>query len=139
MFRHLLVPLDLGPPGGRVLETARALAERDGARVTLLHVIQQIEDIPQSEVRRFYASLERTAEQKMTPTARKFARAGLAVRAVVLIGNPAGEIIRFAASSGVDLIVMRSHRVDPTGGARGWGTTSYKVGILCQCPVMLVK
>ena len=32
---------------------------------------------------------------------------------------------------------MSSHKVDATG--RGWGTTSYKVGILCWCPVLLVK
>jgi hypothetical protein len=34
---------------------------------------------------------------------------------------------------------MGSHKVDPTSPGQGWGTTSYKVGIGCQCPVMLVK
>jgi len=39
----------------------------------------------------------------------------------------------------VDLIVLTSHKIDLAHPAEGWGTTSYKVGILCQCPVLLVK
>lgn len=38
----------------------------------------------------------------------------------------------------VDLLVMGSHKVKPRPG-QGWGTTSYEVGILCQCPILLVK
>jgi len=37
-------------------------------------------------------------------------------------------------------VVMGSHKVKAVrGGSRGWGTTSYKVGIFCQCPILLVK
>jgi nucleotide-binding universal stress UspA family protein len=57
----------------------------------------------------------------------------------VLIGSPAREIVRFATAKRVDLIVLGSHRIDLARPAAGWGTTSYKVGILCQCPVLLVK
>ena len=53
MFKHILVPLDLGR-NERSLRTARTLARQNGARVTLLHVIQRIEDIPAAELRRFY-------------------------------------------------------------------------------------
>ena len=38
-----------------------------------------------------------------------------------------------------DLVVMGSHKVNPARRNRGWGTTSYKVGIFCQCPILLVK
>ena len=38
-----------------------------------------------------------------------------------------------------DLIVLGSHTIEPGNAARGWGTTSYKVGLLCRCPVLLVK
>ena len=64
---------------------------------------------------------------------------GLAVRSKVLIGEPAREIMRLAAARRVDLVVMGSHTVDPARHTRGWGTTSYKVGIFCQCPILLVK
>ena len=64
---------------------------------------------------------------------------GVAIRSVVLIGEPAREIVRLALARKVDLVVMGSHRVDPAGHGRGWGTTSYKVGLFCQCPILLVK
>jgi hypothetical protein len=34
---------------------------------------------------------------------------------------------------------MGSHKVNPKRRGMGWGTTSYKVGILCRCPILLVK
>ena len=36
-------------------------------------------------------------------------------------------------------IVLASHRVNPSKVNRDWGTISYKVGLLAQCPVLLVK
>jgi nucleotide-binding universal stress UspA family protein len=56
----------------------------------------------------------------------------------VRIGAPAAEIVRAASRKRVDLVIMGSHRVRP-GRMGGWGTTSYKVGIFCQCPILLVK
>ena len=39
----------------------------------------------------------------------------------------------------VDLTIMKSHKVDLEDRSHGWGTISYKVSILAQCPVLLVK
>jgi universal stress protein A len=47
--------------------------------------------------------------------------------------------VRFAIANEADLIVLASHRVNPSAVDRDWGTISYKVGILAQCPVLLVK
>ena len=51
----------------------------------------------------------------------------------------AEAIVKYAAANEVDLIVLASHRVKPSRVDRDWGTMSYKVGILAQCPVLLVK
>ena len=51
----------------------------------------------------------------------------------------AEAVVQFAAAHDVDLIVLPSHRVDPSLANRDWGTISYKIGILAQCPVLLVK
>ena len=56
-----------------------------------------------------------------------------------MYGNRAQEIVRYAMEAGVDLIVLTSHRIDLQDSSAGWGTVSYKVGILSQCPVLLVK
>jgi nucleotide-binding universal stress UspA family protein len=139
MFKHILVPLDLSARNQRALATALELAQRSRARVTLLHVIQRIEHVPFGEVRSFYTRLEKAAQKKMAAAARKLAGKKIAVRAAVFVGTPAREIVKHAAANGVDLIVLTSHKVDLSRPAEGWGTTSYKVGILCQCPVLLVK
>ena len=55
------------------------------------------------------------------------------------VGEPAAKIVRATQRERVDLVVMGSHKVRPGGRQRGWGTTSYKVGIFCQCPILLVK
>ena len=41
--------------------------------------------------------------------------------------------------SGTDLIVLASHTIDLNNPATGWGTLSYQICILSQCPVLLVK
>ena len=56
-----------------------------------------------------------------------------------MYGKRAEQIVDFAAAHAVDLIVLASHRVNPTMVNRDWGSISYKVGILAQCPVLLVK
>jgi nucleotide-binding universal stress UspA family protein len=139
MFEHILVPHDLSSRNERALATALQLAEGSRGRVTLLHVIERIEHLPVAEVRAFYHRLRRAAVRKMAPAARKFAQRRIRVRTVVIVGSPAREIVRHAAAHAVDLIVLASHPIDLSRPTQGWGTTSYKVGVLCKCPVLLVK
>jgi nucleotide-binding universal stress UspA family protein len=142
MFKHILVPIDLSDQNGRTLRTALELAISNRARVTLLHVVHHVAKIPFKEMRTFYQRLVTTSKRRLGRAAAPFVAKGLAVRSDVLIGEPAREIVRVAALRKVDLVVMGSHTVDPARPARhtrGWGTTSYKVGIFCQCPILLVK
>ena len=139
MFRHILVPLDLGATSTRAIRIALDLAGESRARVTLLHVIYRITGIPTAELRGFYRRIEEASRKKLARVAAVFARRGLDVRGVVVLGSPAHEIVDFATAKRVDLIVMGSHRVDPTRVGMGLGTTSYKVSILCPCPILLVK
>jgi nucleotide-binding universal stress UspA family protein len=139
MFKRILVPIDLGDRHGRALRVARDLARQNGAHVTLLHVIHRVPDLPLAELRGFYRRLERTSRQRLALAAKEFTASGLPVRAEVSIGDPVREILRVAAAERVDLLVMGSHSVRPGRPERGWGTTSYKVGLVCRCPVLLVK
>jgi hypothetical protein len=50
-----------------------------------------------------------------------------------------GLVVIWSNEQGSSHIVMNSHQVDPDDPATGWGTISYKVGILAACPIMLVK
>ena len=136
MFKRLLVPIDLSDRNARTLRTALELARQSRARVTLLHVIHRIGN---GELREFYQRLMKSSERKLNQAAKPFPTRGVGVGVEVCIGEPAVEIVRAAARLKADLIVMGSHKVNPRRRTRGWGTTSYKVGVLCQCPILLVK
>jgi nucleotide-binding universal stress UspA family protein len=136
-FRHILVPTDLTERTQKALQLAEKLAGPDTVRITLVHVIATIDGLEFDELQPFYDRLERKARAEMTERVR---HAGAArSECAVVYGRAHEEIVRFAATHNVDLIVLASHRVDPSMANRDWGTISYKVGILAQCPVLLVK
>lgn len=138
VFRHVLVPIDLSDRQERVLEVARGVAAAAGARMTVMHVIQRIEGIPARELAAFYERLEANARRRLERAVRRLAANGIRAALALLVGDPAVEILREARRRRVDLIVLGSHHLG-RNRARGLGTTSYKVGLLCQCPVLLVK
>jgi nucleotide-binding universal stress UspA family protein len=139
LFRRILVPVDLSAGNARVLRVALGLGRDSRARVTLFHVVQQVPGLSAAEMRAFYERLLKVSRQKLGSSAKIFSARGIAVRCEVCVGEPAREIVRAAARGRADVIVMGSHRVDPNRRGAGWGTTSYKVGILCRCPILLVK
>ena len=65
--------------------------------------------------------------------------AGLSFARRVSYGRRAEEIVDFAAEEDSDLIILSSHRIDLENPGSSWTTLSYKVAILAQCPVLLVK
>jgi nucleotide-binding universal stress UspA family protein len=140
VFRHLLVPIDLSDGNGRVLRTAFDLAAATDARVTVLHVVTQVRGIPAAELRSFYDQLEARAKARLGAVMRKYAQPGMDVRPVTILGDPARDLVRWAEQERADLIVIGSHSVEPRRGQRvGWGSISYKIALLCRCPVLLVK
>ena len=138
IFRRLMVPVDLGDRHERALQLALAIAADSPCRVLLFHVVQRVPAIAVGELAGFYRRLVKKAERRLRQISRPFVERGIDVRTEVRIGEPAAEIVRAAQREHIDALVMGSHKVRP-GGTRGWGTTSYKVGIFSQCPILLVK
>jgi nucleotide-binding universal stress UspA family protein len=139
LFGHVMVPVDLSDRNERALRTALALAREAASRVTLFHVIQLVPGLAPGELEKFYRLLVDRSERKLREVARSFTSKGVEVSTQVRIGEPAAEIVRATQREAVDLVVMGSHKVKRGRRERGWGTTSYKVGIFCQCPILLVK
>lgn len=139
LFGHVMVPVDLSDRNERALRTALALAREAGSRVTLFHVIQRVPGLAPRELEKFYRLLIDRSERKLREVARSFTSKGVEVSTQVRIGEPAAEIVRATLREAVDLVVMGSHKVKPGRREQGWGTTSYKVGIFCQCPILMVK
>jgi nucleotide-binding universal stress UspA family protein len=138
-FHHLLVPTDLTERTEKALQVADKLAVSGKSRVTLVHVIETIDGVQFDDLKPFYERLEQKARTAMTRLARSVPERVAQVESAVVYGRRAEEIVKYASANGVDLIVLPSHRVNPSIVDRDWGTISYKVGILAQCPVLLVK
>jgi universal stress protein A len=134
-----MVPVDLTDKNIVALNIAAQIAAQNKASITLLHVIETIPDLSFEELQEFYRNLEKKAMNKMNELAERLLEKGLTVHQKVQYGNRAEEIVKYATEHQIDLIVLTSHKVDLENPGRGWGTISYKVGILSQCPVLLVK
>ena len=139
MFPRILVPTDLTERVHKALDLALALSAPDGARVTLLHVIETFRGLEFDEMKPHYQRFEKKAQGIMAAARARLPKTRADVVQEVVYGDRAEEIVRFASAHQVDLIVLASHRVNPAVVGRDWGTISYKVGILAQCPVLLVK
>jgi nucleotide-binding universal stress UspA family protein len=112
VFRRVLLPVDGGPAGDRMVEYAVAVAGAPGVEYTLLRVVttgtssvraalpHRGED-PASRVQR--ATVRATLGTK----AEEFAPRGLAVRPQVVVDDdPADGIVRYAAENDFDLVAM---------------------------------
>ena len=139
MFHHILVPTDLSGHTDRAAEMARDMGRAAGARITLFHAIETLSGASYDEFESFYRELEERASQHLTVMTSRFEGSGLDVARAVVYGRPAEEIVRFAVDNHVDLIVLASHPIDLSRAGHGWGTLSYKIGVLAPCPVLLVK
>lgn len=139
MFSHLLVPLDFTEKDEAAVAIAIETARRDGAEVTLLHVIETIDHMAFEEMSDFYQKLEARAAAKLAALVDRCTGAGVRCRYEIVFGKRAQSILEQAAGSPTDLIVLSSHCVDRDHPALGLGTISYQVAIVARCPVLLVK
>lgn len=140
MFKNVLVPSDLTEKSKKALKIAVEMAmSKDPHRITILHVIETIEDADSREFDEFYEKLRLRAEREMLEMTQAFKQDNITIKTRIEYGNRVREIVKFAHDNDVDLIVLSSHRLDETDPAQGWATISYKVGILAHCPVMMVK
>ncbi len=138
-FNHVLVPLDLSDKNRRAIDIALDIAKSNGARVTLLHVVEDIDLPGDTEVDKFVSQLEERARQALGKATEPFTEAGVPVDVATRFGKRAREIAAFQRENGIDLIIMSSHTIDKEHPARSLATLSYQVAVLADCNVMLVK
>jgi nucleotide-binding universal stress UspA family protein len=163
MFKRILVPLD----GSRLAECAlpyvEELAKGGGTeQVTLVSVTERVEGyiagegstepfalsgggggfVIQPPAQRFVPKAtgkkEKQAEAYLDGIAGGMEAKGIKVRTEVLVGNPAREIVNYAADPGCDIIVMSSHgRSGPSRWAHG--SVADKVFKASGVPVLMVR
>jgi nucleotide-binding universal stress UspA family protein len=139
MFEKILVPVDLSDKNRTALHHARELAAQGEGGITLLHVIETIDDASFDELGDFYDRLEQRASRNLEELAEETRKGGIPAHQRVVYGKRVREIVRFAEEDHTDLIVLGSHPVNPQRPRDSWITISYQVAILAGCPVLLVK
>jgi len=141
MFSHILVPTDFTEKSAESARIAVKMASSFNfpCKITLLHVIETIEGADFEEFADFYEKLRKRSEKKLDEMINTFSGDGFKLYKKILLGNRVREILDFINKEGIDLVVLSSHKVDPKAGLEGWGTISYKVGMLAHCPVLMVK
>lgn len=137
-WKKLCCAVDLSEPSRAALEQSADLARQLGAELTLLHVYEPHAPSPELLLQRLEEASPDLERQLEGWRARAEAQAGRAVRVVLLTGNPAPEIVRFAAAGGFDLVVLATH--GRTGLARVlMGSVAEHVVRHAHGPVLVVR
>lgn len=139
MFDKILVPLDLTEKNAACVDMAARMARTNQATIVLLHVIQTIAHLEFEEDRAFYQKLEERAKQKLEVLAQPLVKAGLDFRVEIRYGQPVKEITLAASKEDIDIAILNSRKLDPQNPIEGWGSVSYKVALLTDTPILLVR
>lgn len=136
MFQNILIPVDFTPKNRRAVAAALQ-AGGPRARITLLHVVEEIRLPATRDLKEFYEELMTDARIRMKKMGRAIRRRP--VREEIFLGHRTEGILKTARARKIDLIVMSSHAVTPGRKGQDWGTISYKMAVLSPCPILLVK
>jgi universal stress protein A len=143
-LKRILLPTDFSKHSQNALAYATAFAEKFGAQIILLHVVQDLAVfIPEAvsvsppmapPVEQFTAAARSSLQQVAVEN--KLERFGVQVE--VREGTPFYEIIQVAREKNVDLIIMGTHG---RGGLTHvlLGSVTEKVVRKAPCPVLTVR
>lgn len=136
-LHDVLVPLDGSPSAEGAIPHARALALATGARLHLVRVVESSVDASTADPVQW--RLDRgEARGYLEEVAGALEKDGAEVESSVLAGRPDEEIVGYARSEGVDLVIL-----SPTGEGRceegPMGGTAHKIVDRIGTSVLLVR
>jgi universal stress protein A len=138
-YKHVLIAVDLTEESQQVIEKGNAIAQRNGAKVSLIHALEPLGfayggDIPM-DLTSIQDQLDQHAREKIAELAEPLDIPDYQQH--VLVGMPDSEIHRIAKDQDVDLIVVGSH--GRHGLALLLGSTSTGVLHGAKCDVLAVR
>jgi len=130
MWKKILVPLDGSNLAELALAYAEELAIAFNSEVVLLYVNEPKEDQ--------YRKMHRLYMEEVAERVKEHFKKRARVKAVVMSGEPAEEIIKYTEKNDVSVIIMASHG---RSGITGWvmGGVASKVLHTTKVPVMLIR
>jgi len=147
-FKNILYPIALTDISPKVVPYVVTMAKQLDAQVHLLHVLRRfdwfvdtyVQDSPEPDFKRIASDFEDKvllqAQQKLEAFKQQHLKDIRIANAIVVSGTHYRQIIDYAKSAGIDLIIMG------TGTMRQrmmFGSVADKVSRLAKVPVMLIK
>jgi len=141
MFTKILVPVDGSDNSYRALEAALVLSEKLGSNISVVNVMEQVpithieSEKLLSELLEAYKKENQEILSKCSDIARQ---KGIAIKTVLLQGNPAPVILDYSKKENFDLVIM---------GSRGMGkfkelilgSVSSKIVHHSPCAIMIIR
>ncbi|MGD8366127.1 MAG: Nramp family divalent metal transporter [Desulfobacterales bacterium] len=134
--KHIAAALGRDASDTAVVSQALSLAKSEKALLTLIHVV----DSPSVQVYsgEVYDEHTREDEQYLLEIAEELRSSDIMVEIALVFGDPARELVRFAESHKVDMLVMGSHGHRLLGDLL-WGETVDPVRHRVEIPVLVVR
>lgn len=139
MYQHILLAADGSENSMRAANEALKIAKvSPKCKVTILFII----DIEKVKTEVLHASsidsLYMERRQKLVPVEQLFETANIAVQVEMIHGTPGPEIVKYANSHDIDLVIIGSRGLNSLQ-EMVLGSVSHKVMKRVNCPAMIVK
>jgi len=132
--RTVLFPTDFSPQAEHALPYAVSLAQQHEASLTFLHVVQPAGGGATYNIDRTVRCASARLQELMAATAGKIGEREF----IVETGEPAEAIVKVAAVTGAELVVLGVRASAGLSDRLGW-STAYGVVRQAQCPVLTVR
>jgi nucleotide-binding universal stress UspA family protein len=143
-LKTVLVPTDFSDASESALRYGKAMAEKFGATLHVVHVMEDLlahawaAEVYVSSMPQLRDEIEKESRLRLGALLTDGERKAFRAETALLAGNPFLEIIRYAKTHGVDLIVMGTHGRGPIAHML-LGSVAEKVVRKSPCPVLTVR
>lgn len=140
-LKSILVPIDFSEFSRRALEYALPLADKFGAKIILVHVVEPAfypDNVIPAKTEKLNTIMAKEGQKMLDQLRAEKIKSDIKSKTIVASGRAYNEIIHAATSLQTDLIIMATH------GYTGlkhmlMGSTAEKVIRHAPCPVLVVR
>ncbi len=142
-FKHILATTDLSPESFSAVQYAAHLAEGQGAKLSILHVVHSIslaysDFVPPVNMTGIEQAMEAAAREKLDQWVKRHLRPRTGVTIALRGGVVDEAICAYAEECGASVIVIATH------GRKGWthmvlGSVAERVVRSAPCPVLVIR
>jgi nucleotide-binding universal stress UspA family protein len=133
-FKNILFATEFGPAVEREAAFAVSLAQEHEAKLTLLHVIPYLEEYSEAAVVDKRKEVVAQLRELVPAESETWCKSEF----LMVIGDPVEEILKRAAESNADLIVMGAKKRQKLAGYLPH-TKAFRVVTAAKCPVLTVR